>query len=95
MVLFSSFVALAEFPSYPWRFGIALAILATVSIFLRVGWFVPFTIAGSYFGMIVLDPPVKGGTVDSQMNQTVMCVVLGTIGGFVIGAVLDARRRGG
>jgi hypothetical protein len=60
-----------------------------VSIFLRVGWFVPFTIAGFYFGLFVLNPPVKGGTIEYQMHETVGWILVGTVGGFIIGAVID------
>lgn len=42
---------------------------AFVSIFLRVGWIVPFTIAGFYFGAIVLDSPMPGGTAESTIRE--------------------------
>ena len=46
-------------------------------------------IAGCYLGMTVLDPTIKGGTIESQMQETVNCIVTGTLIGFGIGAFLD------
>jgi len=93
LVLFSTFVAIAAYPRRPWIFGSVLGTLAFVSIFLRVGWFVPFTIAGFYFGLMILDPLVKGGDALSRMLETVFYILVGTAGGFVIGALLDKRFR--
>lgn len=93
LICFSAFLAFTAYPYGVWRFGAAFAILALASVFLRVGWFVPFTIAGAYFGMFVLDPPVKGGTIESQMNETVGCILFGSVAGFVIGASIDMARR--
>ena len=95
LVCFSAFLALVSYPSGASRLAAAFGLLALTSIFLRVGWFVPFTIAGSYFGMLVLDPPLKGGTIDSQMDQTVRCILVGTIVGFAVGALIDVSCRGG
>lgn len=92
LVLFSTYVALVTYPFGAWKFGAAFGTLAFVSIFLRVGWFVPFTIAGAYAGMI-LDARVKGGTLDSQMQETVMSVVVGTVLGFTIGGTIDSIKR--
>jgi hypothetical protein len=92
LVVFSGYVAIVSYPAGAWRLGAAFAALAFASIFLRVGWFVPFAIAGTYTGMI-LDARVKGGTIESQMQETVTSIVVGTICGFVIGAFIDASRR--
>jgi len=64
-------------------------------IFLRIGWFVPFTIAESYFGLCFLDPAIKRGSAESQMKETVTCIEIGTILGFVIGLALDAAESEG
>ncbi len=74
LVLFSAYVAIVAHPAGAWKFGAAFAALALVSIVLRVGWFVPFTIAGTYAGMM-LDAGVKGGTIESQMQETVTSIV--------------------
>ena len=89
LVLFSGYIAFMTFPYHAWTFGAALGILAFASLFLRVGWFVPLTIAGFYFGLFVLDPPIKGGTAESQMRETITCILMGTIGGFIVGALID------
>ena len=89
LVAFSAFIAFMTFPYRTWPFGAGLGTLAFVSIFLRVGWLVPFTIAGFYCGLFVLDPVVKGGTSETQMYETVTYVFFGTIIGFVIGAAMD------
>ena len=93
LISFSVFLAFTAYPYGVWRFGAAFGTLALVSVFLRVRWFVPFTIAGVYFGMFVLDPAVKGGTIESQMNETVGYIVLGSLVGFVIGVSIDIGRR--
>lgn len=94
LIVCSAFLAFTAYPNGIWRFGAAFGMLAFASIFLPVGWVVPFTIAGAYFGMFVLDSTVKGGTIESQLNETVGCILLGTLVGFAIGAVLDVSRTG-
>ena len=89
LVLFSAYAAIVAYPFGAWKFGAALGGLAFVSIFLRVGWFVPFTISGTYVGL-VLDARVKGGTIESQMQETVTSIVAGAICGFVVGALIDS-----
>ncbi len=93
LILFSAYSAamLYTTSSGPWQFFAAFGTLAFASIFLRVGWFVPFAIAGAYFGMLS-DVRVKHGPIESQMEQTVTSIVAGTIFGFVIGAVIDTFR---
>ncbi|MCB0909966.1 MAG: hypothetical protein KDB63_22950, partial [Nocardioidaceae bacterium] len=92
LVLFSTYVALVTYPFGAWKFGAALGTLAFVSIFLRVGWLVPFAVAGTYAGLL-LDARVKGGTIESQMHETVMSIVTGTAYGFAIGAMIDRIKR--
>jgi hypothetical protein len=93
LVCFSALLAINAYPYLSWKFGAAFGLLTFASLFLSVGWFVPFTIAGSYFGMFVLDPSIKGGTIESQMNETAGSIVMGTIVGFAIGAMIDLSRR--
>lgn len=88
IVLFSAFNALVTFPYGVVAFG-SFGVIALVSIFLRVGWCVPFTIAGFYFGMFVLNPSLKHGPIDAQMYETVGLVATGTVVGFGIGITLD------
>ena len=57
-----------------------------------VGWSVPFAIAGTYVGLL-LDARVKGGTIESQMYESVLSIVVGTVVGFMIGAHIDSTQR--
>lgn len=92
ILVFSAYLAIVTYPSGAWKFGAAFGSLAFASIFLRVGWFVPFAIAGAFLGMS-LDAQPKGGTVESQMQETVKSILGGTICGFVIGAMIDLRHK--
>lgn len=95
LAVFSAYCAVTEFPHPLWMFVAALGTLALVSIFLRFGWVVPFTIAGVYIGMIVLDP-VMGRVLEIRMWETFFAsIVLGAITGFGIGAVADASKSKG
>ena len=90
LVCFSAYVAaFAYCPFWERKLGVALGLHALVCLLLRVGWVIPFMIAGCYLGMTVLDPTIKGGTIESQMQETVNCIVTGTLIGFGIGAFLD------
>lgn len=93
LVLFSAHIAIIAFPYREWTYGAALGTLALVSLFLRVGWFVALTIAGFYFGLFVLDSQVKGGTAETQMRETIYCILTGTIGGFFIGSLIDKFKK--
>ena len=42
---------------------------------------------------MILDARVKGGTIESQMQETVVSIVVGTICGFAIGATIDSTNR--
>ena len=89
LIGFSAFLAVTNHPYVAAQIGIAFGLLALVSLFLRVGWFVPFAIAGVYLGMLVLDPPVKHGAYEAQMNETVCCILAGALVGFAIGITID------
>ena len=77
------YVAIVDYSFVASQVGTALGIIAFVSIFLRVGWFVPFTIAGFWtawsISFIAPNWDVK--------------LVLGTVCGFVIGAIIDSTKR--
>jgi hypothetical protein len=91
LVCFFAFLALSAYPHDEWRFGAVFGLISLVSLFLRVGWVVPLTIAGIYFGMI-LDPPVKDGNMESRYKKTVCNILFGAIAGFAAGAFIDATR---
>ena len=89
LLIFSAFVAVAAYPSGVSILGAAFGGVALLCIFLKFGWWVPFTIAGCYFGMFILDPAVKGGDLEYQMRETANAIVTGTILGSFVGAVID------
>ena len=88
LVAFSILFAFMFYPYLAWKFGAGLAFFAFVSLFLRVGWVVPFTIAGFYFGISILDPLLVDRLSDRSMPHLV-CILVGTIGGAVLGAKID------
>ena len=92
LLLFSTVVAAGFYPYGAWRFGAVFGGVALACMFLKVGWWAPFTIAGVYFGMFILDPAVKGGDLESQMRETAGAVVMGAVGGFLLGFVMDQIR---
>jgi len=89
LIIYSAFFVCLHIPYYGWRFGAALGVLAIASLLLRVGWLGLCTIAGVYFGMEVLDPAVKSGTIEYQMRETIFNTSIGAILGFVVGVVAD------
>ncbi|MBN2475468.1 MAG: hypothetical protein JXB62_12730 [Pirellulales bacterium] len=74
-----------------WKLLAALFACSTVAIVFRLGWPVPCMILGILAG-IALDPAIKGGTIDSQMWETVSCICVGAFIGLLIGVFLDAVR---
>lgn len=87
--LFSICAAINYYPSPASRLGVALGIIAFVSIFLRVGWFVPFTIAGIWAGIISTQwiYPIV-----SDFREYFTPLVVGTVFGFAIGAMIDLMK---
>jgi hypothetical protein len=53
-------------------------------------WLVPCVVLGILVGMFVLDPAVKGGTKDSQMDETCINVAVGTFVGLLVGLIADS-----
>lgn len=93
LICFSGLFALTTYPYGFWRLDAAFGLLALFSIFVRVGWFVPLTIAGAYFGLELFDPLIQGGTMRPQLNETVGCIIFGAVVGFAFGATIDASRH--
>ncbi len=89
-VLTGSFAFLAWWndSGYFWRLYSGLFAGSTTALLFRSGWLIPCTVCGTIFG-IFLDPPIKGGTIDSQMWETVSSLWSGVIAGIVIGFVID------
>ena len=88
-VLVSASLGIAVYPRKGWYLCAAMGSVSAASLLLRCGWVVPCTIAGVYFGLLFLDPPVKGGTAESQMYETVGNIFVGTILGLGVGLFLD------
>ncbi len=82
-----------NYPDGSWQVGVALGLHSLISLFLPVGWVVTLTIAGTYFGLIVLDSPMKSGAFESKTTETICSMFFGTAAGFAIGASIDASSR--
>jgi hypothetical protein len=72
-----------------WKLFAGLFVFMMVSLILRLGWLVPCMVVGTLTG-IFLDPLIKGGTIESQMWETVRYICGGTIAGLVLGLVIDS-----
>ncbi|MBN2581110.1 MAG: hypothetical protein JXB10_19160 [Pirellulales bacterium] len=71
-----------------WKLFAGLFIFMMVSLILRLGWIVPCMVVGTLTGAF-LDPMIKGGTIESQMWETVRYICGGAIVGLVLGLVID------
>ena len=92
LVVLSTQTVVIHYPYRLWSLGASLGAVAAITLFLRVGWTIPCMIGGVYAGLIA-DPPVKGGTPESQMWETVWLIIFFTIAGLVVGLVIDAAGR--
>jgi len=88
-----SAMLIANYPHTAWLLGASLGAVATITLFLRVGWVIPCMIAGTYSGF-VLDARVKGGTIESQMWETVVSIAVGATVGLVAGLAIDSLGGG-
>jgi hypothetical protein len=71
---------------------VACCLFSALAAVFRWGWLVPCVAFGMLFGAEILDPCVKGGTIDSQMQETVGHISCGTFLGLAIGGAVDAIR---
>ena len=71
-----------------WEFLAGLCACSAVSLIFRMGWVVPCTIIGLGVGAF-LDGPIKGGTYESQMWETVRSICGGAAAGFFVGLGID------
>lgn len=72
-----------------WKLYAGLFAVSMAALIFRSGWLIPCTVCGTIIGDLS-DPPVKGGTIDSQMWETVSCLWSGVIAGILIGFSIDA-----
>lgn len=91
LLAFSVYVAVFTDPSLPSRLATLMGIAAFLALVLRVGWVIPCIIAGVYVGFM-MDPDVKGGTLESQILETVAFICGGAIVGFVVGLGIDVYK---
>ncbi|QDT26876.1 hypothetical protein Enr10x_21870 [Gimesia panareensis] len=73
---------------YFWRLYSGLFAGSLTALIFRSGWLIPCTVCGTLFG-IFLDPTIKGGTIDSQMWETVSSLWSGVIAGVVFGFAIN------
>ncbi len=75
-----------------WKLFAGLCACSTASLIFRMGWLVPCIVIGTFAGTL-LDAKVKGGTIESQMWETVWSICSGAVVGCVIGLIVDSPRR--
>ncbi|MCA9011764.1 MAG: hypothetical protein KDB01_18550 [Planctomycetaceae bacterium] len=73
-----------------WWWFILFGLHALAALFIRVGWVIPFTMGGSYFGMFVLHPPITSVSIESRTYAWVTGIVVGTVVGFGVGFTADS-----
>ena len=66
----------------------ALACYSMLAIILQFGWLVPCTVAGTYIG-ILMDPPIKGGSLVSQTVESTGWMIFGATFGLFAGWMAD------
>jgi hypothetical protein len=81
-----------SYPQRIWLFGLILGAVATITIFLRVGWAIPCVIAGAYVGLFA-NGPVRSGPIDAQMWQDVRAIVVFSIVGLLTGLAVDNWKK--
>jgi len=74
-----------------WKLLAGLSACTTAALIFRLGWLVPCIVLGTLAG-ILLDPAIKGGTIESQMWETVSYICFGAVAGFVVGLMIDMDR---
>ena len=72
-----------------WKLMTALSAVSAVGAVLRFGWVIPGVVCGT-LGGVFLDATIKGGTVESQMWETVAYIGVGAVLGLLVGIVVDA-----
>ena len=76
-----------------WMPAAVFALQAMVAAILRFGWTAPCLLAGVILG-VWLDPLVKGGTVDSQIYETINNLLIGAAIGLTVGIMMDSAPPG-
>lgn len=83
----------ADGPGWLWWFVFGVLFVCAVAGFVfRLGSVVPSSVFGTFWG-IALDLHVKGGSIESQMWETVRSVSVGFIAGVVVGVLLDRQAQ--
>jgi len=83
-----TFLAWSNDGGHIWKLYAGLFAGSMVSLLFRSGWLIPCLVCGTIIGDFS-DPPIKGGSIESQMWETVSCLWTGTIVGLLIGYVID------
>ncbi len=67
---------------------LATSVVCFLALILGWGWLIPCLILGIVVG-VISDPPVKGGTIESQMQETCTHIGFGTFLGLLVGLGAD------
>ena len=67
---------------------VALFAYSVASVIFPWGWAVPCIVIGALIS-VMMDKPIKGGSMESQMWETIGRIWLGVFSGFVVGLILD------
>ena len=71
-----------------WTFAIFGAI-SFCCFLMRYGWLVPSAVAGLYLGTFCFQSGIGMGSLESQMQERLMRIVVSTVVGLAIGHLLD------
>jgi len=71
-----------------WQLSGVLFAYTTLSLVCQFGWILPCVAIGTVMG-ILADAVVKGGSVPSQMRQTLFRLVIGILGGLFVGVLAE------
>ena len=92
LVAYSATMAIVKYPYLPCFIAALMGAVACSGIILRVGWFVPCTVAGANAGLI-FGETFRGGSIESQMLLIVTSISVGAIIGCVLGVAIDFAQR--
>jgi hypothetical protein len=88
LLIFSISGAILTYPLGGWLIFAVLGTGSLVSIVFRYGWLITCIIAGTIVGF-AMQPSVSSGNRVSQVQESIMWLLFGTMAGFMIGLLID------